>query len=143
MDFFNHAKCTLALFWSEIKFWSLGYNLEQSFANLEMIGDGKERARDLDPVLIIFAHPDAKNSLNARILDATKQALEECNVNYQVLDLYRMEKFNPILNDEEMKNRVRPEEQDFIMISGDSQIIEIQKKIQQSRHVICKKKFLK
>lgn len=48
-------------------------------------------------VLIIFCHPDNKDSFNAAILDIFKKTLDGNNVRYTVRDLYGMD-FNPVLS---------------------------------------------
>ncbi|MCL2334453.1 MAG: NAD(P)H-dependent oxidoreductase [Endomicrobia bacterium] len=52
-------------------------------------------------VLIIFCHPDNKNSSNAAILGRIKSVLEKNEIKYAVRDLYSM-KFNPALSKSEL-----------------------------------------
>jgi len=62
-------------------------------------------AIDFNPepnVLIIFCHPDSKNSSNAGILDRVKSTLAKNGIKYEVRDLYSM-KFNPVVSASELK----------------------------------------
>ncbi|EIJ68769.1 NAD(P)H-dependent oxidoreductase [Pasteurella bettyae] len=51
--------------------------------------------------LVIFAHPNTKNSFNKAILERVLQASKKANVETVVRDLYSME-FNPVISWEEL-----------------------------------------
>ncbi|MCL1973067.1 MAG: NAD(P)H-dependent oxidoreductase [Endomicrobia bacterium] len=52
-------------------------------------------------VLIVFCHPDNKNSFNVQILEAFTKTLKKNGVEYKVRDLYAM-KFNPVLSKKDL-----------------------------------------
>lgn len=59
-------------------------------------------------ILIIFAHPDNKNSTNAKVLRKFIEGLDKEKHTYEVLDLYEL-KFNPLLSDELLERKVNPD----------------------------------
>lgn len=54
--------------------------------------------------LIIFAHPEPKNSHNGKILEIVKEKLDQTNQKYKIIDLYA-EEFDPKVNKKEWEGK--------------------------------------
>ncbi|HIQ24412.1 MAG TPA: NAD(P)H oxidoreductase, partial [Persephonella sp.] len=52
-------------------------------------------------VLIVFAHPNNKDSFNKSILNSTVNFLSKEKIDFDLIDLYA-EKFNPVLEYDEL-----------------------------------------
>lgn len=79
----------------EIKKMWLSRISDKRFINLDRLYNSISYDSERSAV-VIFCHPDNKNSFNAKILQKVLKTLETSNVKYTVRDLYKMD-FDPVL----------------------------------------------
>jgi hypothetical protein len=140
---FAHLWDTAILLIGDIKYWILGYSIQQAYPTNSVVGRPMQKSTDSSSVLIVFAHPLA-DSLNGEILKTIANACEEKHIEYHVLDLYKLRdqgKFDPCIGASGMKGRITPDnqndEKDSAVSGKDQSILEIQKTIESSSNIIC------